>query len=147
MAPFSHLPALRAHVRLRAEDRPGIYRMLGADGAVIYVGKSVRVRARVLSYFNAPEGDKAELLMREARAVEWEYVPNEFAALLGEMRLIQRHRPRWNVQHKRRPHFCFVKLSGGPAPRRGHPPGRGERGLLRTLSGSTTGRRGRARDP
>ena len=117
MAPFSHLPALRAHVRLRAEDRPGIYRMLGADGAVIYVGKSVRVRARVLSYFNAPEGDKAELLMREARAVEWEYVPNQFAALLGEMRLIQRHRPRWNVQHKRRPHFCFVKLSGGPAPR------------------------------
>ena len=70
MAPFSHLPALRAHVRLRAEDRPGIYRMLGADGAVIYVGKSVRVRARVLFYFNAPEGDKAELLMREARAVE-----------------------------------------------------------------------------
>jgi excinuclease ABC subunit C len=113
----SFLPALREHVRLVAEDRPGVYRMLDGSGDVLYVGKSVRVRARVLSYFNAPEGDKPELLMREARAVEWEYVPNEFEALLKEMRLIQRHRPRYNVQHKRRPSYCFVKLTREPAPR------------------------------
>ena len=82
---MSLLPALREHVRLKAEDRPGIYRMLDGNGGVIYVGKSVRVRTRVLSYFNAPEGEKAELLMREARAIEWEYVPNEFEALLKEI--------------------------------------------------------------
>jgi excinuclease ABC subunit C len=100
---MSFLVALREQIRLAAEDRPGIYRMLGEDRAVIYVGKSVRVRARLFSYFNAPAGEKPELLLRETRAIEWEYVPNEFAALLGEMRLIQRHRPRWNVQHKRKP--------------------------------------------
>jgi excinuclease ABC subunit C len=111
------LPALREHVRLKAEDRPGIYRVLGAGGEVIYVGKSVRVRSRLLSYFVAAAGEKADLLMREAHAIEWDYVANEFAALLGEMRLIQRHRPRWNVQHKRKPTFCFVKLSKDPAPR------------------------------
>ena len=43
---MAFLPSLREHVRLRAEDRPGIYRMLGEDGAPIYVGKSVRVRSR-----------------------------------------------------------------------------------------------------
>jgi excinuclease ABC subunit C len=113
----SFLPALREHVRAQAEDRPGVYRMLDGNGDVLYVGKSVRVRGRVLSYFNAAEGEKPELLMREARAVEWEYVPNEFEALLKEMRLIQRHRPRYNVQHKRRPSYGFVKLTREPAPR------------------------------
>src|SRR5688500_968791 len=114
---MSFLPALREHVRAKAEDRPGVYRMLDGNGDVLYVGKSVRVRTRVLSYFNAEKDEKPELLMREARAVEWEYVPNEFEALLKEMRLIQRHRPRYNHQHKRPPAYCFVKLTREPAPR------------------------------
>ena len=114
---MSVLPALREHVRLRAEDRPGVYRMIDENGDVLYVGKSVRLRTRVLSYFNAPRGEKPESIMGQARAVEWEYVPNEFAALLSEMRLIQRHRPRFNVRHKRRPAYCFVKLTREPAPR------------------------------
>lgn len=91
--------------------------MIGPDGDVIYVGKSVRVRSRVLSYFTADEEEKAGAILREARTVEWEYVPNEFGALLREMRLIQRHRPRWNVQHKRRPAYCFVKITRDLAPR------------------------------
>lgn len=114
---MSFLPALREHIRLEAEDRPGVYRMLDGNGDVLYVGKSVRVRTRVLSYFNAEEGKKPELLMREACAVEWEYVPNEFEALLKELRLIQRHRPRYNAQHKRPPAYCFVKLTRDLAPR------------------------------
>jgi excinuclease ABC subunit C len=114
---MSILPALREHIRLKAEDRPGVYRMIGGEGQVVYVGKSVRVRSRVLSYFNAGRGEKGEAILREARAVEWEYVPNEFAALLREMRLIQRHRPRYNVQHKRRPAYCFVKITRELAPR------------------------------
>ena len=80
---MSVLPALREHVRLRAEDRPGVYRMIDQNGDVLYVGKSVRVRSRVLSYFNALPGEKPESIMRQARAVEWEYAPNEFAALLS----------------------------------------------------------------
>lgn len=87
---MSILPAFREHIRLRAEDRPGVYRMTGCEGDIPYVEKSVRTRSRILSYFNAWAGDKPDLLMRETRAVEWEYVPNEFAALLREMRLIQR---------------------------------------------------------
>ncbi len=39
-------PALRAYVRQHAEDRPGIYRMLGPEKEVLYVGKSVRVKSR-----------------------------------------------------------------------------------------------------
>jgi excinuclease ABC subunit C len=50
-APDAHLPVLKAHVRAEARDRPGVYRMLGHDGEILYVGKSKQLRTRLLSYF------------------------------------------------------------------------------------------------
>lgn len=91
--------------------------MYGTDDRLLYVGKSVRVRTRVLSYFRAPPGEKAGELIREARRIEWDYVPDEFGALVREMRLIQRHRPKYNVQHKRKRAYAFVKVTREPAPR------------------------------
>lgn len=114
-----HLPALRAHVRAGAEDRPGIYRMLGASGEVVYVGKSKRVRSRLLSYFRAlyPE-EKGARIVREAATIEWEYTSSEFAALLHELRLIKRLRPRFNVAMKRdAQHWAFIKVMRPPAPK------------------------------
>src|SRR5690625_6672057 len=46
---------LRESVLESAEDRPGTYRMVGADGEHLYVGKSVRIRTRLLSYFRAAD--------------------------------------------------------------------------------------------
>ncbi len=110
-------PTLREHVRARAENRPGVYRMAGPGGELLYVGKSIRVRTRLLSYFRAAPGEKAWDLIRSATSVQWEYIPNEFAALVREMRLIQSGRPRYNVQHKRRRIHAFVKITREPAPR------------------------------
>jgi excinuclease ABC subunit C len=117
----SHVPAqaavLREQVRTRAENRPGVYRMHGAGDELLYVGKSVRIRSRLLSYFRAPEGDKAHELVQETTRVEWEYIPNEFAALVEEMKLIQRWQPKYNVQHRRRRIYAFVKVTREIAPR------------------------------
>ena len=115
----AQLAAMRAHVRATAEDRPGVYRMLAADGEIVYVGKSKRVRTRLLSYFRCafPE-EKGARIVREAERIEWEYTPSEFAALLEELRLIKRFRPRLNVAMKRDArHFAFIKLTRGPAPK------------------------------
>ena len=109
--------ALREYVRTHAENRPGVYQMLGADGAPLYVGKSIRVRTRLLSYFRAPPGEKATKLIRETGRIRWEYIPNEFSTLVREMRLIQRWQPRFNVQHKRKRMYAFVKLTREIAPR------------------------------
>ena len=43
----------------------------------------------------------------------WEYEPSEFAALLRELELIKRFRPRFNVRHKRDGSYSFLKLSAG----------------------------------
>ena len=110
-------PTLREHVRARAENRPGVYRMFGPDGRLLYVGKSVRVRSRLLSYFRAARGEKAWELVREAAHIEWDYIPNEFAALVREMKQIQSAQPRFNVQHRRRKIYVFVKITNETAPR------------------------------
>ncbi len=108
---------LRERVRASARNRPGTYRMLGEGGEVLYVGKSKQVRTRLLSYFRAKDGEKAGRIIRESHEVAWEYEPSEFAALLRELQLIKRHRPRFNVRHKRDGVYSFLKLTGGAAPR------------------------------
>jgi excinuclease ABC subunit C len=111
------LPRLRAQVREGAKNLPGTYRMLAEGGEVLYVGKSKQVRTRLLSYFRAKQGDKALRILREAHALEWEYEPSEFAALLRELQLIKQFRPRFNVRHKRDGSYSFLKLTQGAAPK------------------------------
>jgi excinuclease ABC subunit C len=113
------LADLRKLVRQGAEDRPGVYRMVSEGGEVVYVGKSKRVRSRLLSYFRAafPE-EKGARIVREAAAIEWTYVPSEFGALLEELRQIKRLRPRFNFAMKRDArNYAFVAISREPAPR------------------------------
>ena len=109
---------MRGQVKADAKDLPGVYRWLAPDGEVVYVGKSKRVRSRLLSYFRCGPDDKAARILRAAHAIEWEYQPSEFAALLHELRMIKRFRPRYNVQMKRDArHYSFIKVTRGPAPK------------------------------
>jgi excinuclease ABC subunit C len=110
------LAAMRADVRARCADRPGVYRMTSADGEIVYVGKSKRVRTRLLSYFRCDPDEKGSRIVRAATSIDWEYTPSEFAALLAELRLIKKLRPRLNVSMKRDArHFAFIKVTRGPA--------------------------------
>jgi len=108
---------LRDNVRAEVENRPGVYRMFGPGDELLYVGKSVRLRTRLLSYFRAPRGEKSWDLIQETSRIEWDYIPNEFFALIREMKLIQQWQPRFNVQHRRRRIYAFVKVTSEPAPR------------------------------
>jgi excinuclease ABC subunit C len=113
-----HLAALRTSVKKGAAARPGVYRMLSEDGSVLYIGKSKRVRARLLGYFRCGPREKGASILHETRRIEWEYTPNEFAALLSELRLIKRYRPRFNVASKRDlRHYAFIRITGGRAPK------------------------------
>ncbi len=91
--------------------------MFGPGDELLYVGKSIHVRSRVLSYFRAARGEKAWELIREATRIEWDYMPNEFLSLISEMKLIQERQPRFNVQHKRKRIYAFVKITAELAPR------------------------------
>jgi excinuclease ABC subunit C len=139
-AETSRLRELRETVRQGAVDRPAVYRMLAEHGEVIYVGKSKRLRTRLLSYFRGiyPD-DKGARVLREAYAIEWTYVPSEFAALLEELRQIKRLRPRLNVALKRDArNYAFIGITRGLAPRLVVLRGTGSRGES-TVYGPFTG--------
>jgi excinuclease ABC subunit C len=116
--PAADLDALKARVRALAEDRPGVYRMTDPAGRVLYVGKAKRLRTRLLSYFRASyPDDKAARILHAASDIAWDVVPSEFAAYLGELRAITKHRPPFNWHMNRKRKEAFVAVSGGPAPR------------------------------
>lgn len=110
-------PGLREFVRAHAENRPGVYRMLGPAGQVLYVGKSIRVRTRLLSYFRADRGEKAAEILGFTERLEWDDHASEFSALLEEFREIRRVRPPFNVQHKKERAVCFARIPREPAAR------------------------------
>ena len=109
--------ALKAYVKEHAENRPGVYRMVGPGPQVLYIGKSIRVRGRLLSYFRADPGEKAAEILGFTERVEWDNHPSEFAALLEEFRAIRRLRPPFNVQHKKERAVCFIRIPREPAAR------------------------------
>ena len=93
-------------------DKPGCYLMKNAGGRIIYVGKAVNLRARVRSYFHATaqEDVKTHKLVREIADLEWIVVGSELEALILEMNLIKRHRPRFNVRLKDDKRFPYIKV-------------------------------------
>lgn len=108
---------LRAGVRERAPKLPGVYGMLGRYGDLIYVGKAKSLRARLMSYFRDSRDPKAGRILGQTHTLVWETVPDEFGALVRELELIRRHRPRFNVLGQPgRQRYCYVCLGRGPAP-------------------------------
>ncbi len=108
---------LRKGVRQFAPNCPGVYGMLDPLGRLIYVGKSKRLRGRLLSYFlPKDEDDKSGRIIENSHAIVWQPQPSEFAALLREQYLIRRFQPRFNVQGlPKRQQPIFVCLGKSPA--------------------------------
>ncbi len=109
---------LRKGLRKNCPRGPGVYGILGARGELIYVGKAKSLRTRLFCYLRRKGRErKATYIIRHAATIVWEGSDNEFAALLRELELIQRWRPRFNVHgqpsRRRRTYLC---LGRAPAP-------------------------------
>src|SRR6266516_7756684 len=67
----TRIAEMHADIRARAKNRPAVYRMVAADGEVVYVGKSKQLRSRLLSYFRGAYPDeKGARILREAHTIE-----------------------------------------------------------------------------
>src|SRR5438105_3941929 len=89
---------LRTRVRLLCPATPGVYGMVDGNGELIYIGKAKSLRLRLLSYFRPRSRErKAARIIGQTKTLAWELCPNEFSALLRELELIRRWRPRCNV--------------------------------------------------
>ena len=93
-------------------SKPGCYLMKDQGGVVIYVGKAISLKNRVRSYFHADNGhdNKTRRLVREIRDLEWILVGSELEALILEMTLIKKHRPKYNVRMKDDKRYPYIKI-------------------------------------
>jgi DNA polymerase-3 subunit epsilon len=97
---------------------PGVYCFYGANAHPIYIGKSVDLKARVLSHFSNDHASGADLrLSQEVRRIEWEQTAGETGALLREAELVKTRLPAHNIALRRRRNQVFVTLDADVRPR------------------------------
>src|SRR5207249_1534970 len=101
---------------------PGVYHLLDRAGRLLYVGKAVRLRERLASYFTNARGHSARVLdlIRHTHDFHITETGSELAAALLEARQIRALKPPYNRQRKHLPRVGFLKLTDrGRYPRLG----------------------------
>lgn len=129
--PAMHIPARRRlefdeariyeypeHLRASVEalpPLPGVYTFHGeaGDALPLYIGKSVNLRARVLSHLRNP--DEARLL-RQTRLITHQRTAGEVGALLLEASLIKQQQPLYNQKLRRSRQLCALRLDAAGRP-------------------------------
>ena len=114
-APAGTLAAGRAAIARFAKLAPsasGVYRMIDAQGDVLYVGKAKNIRKRVTAYAR-PTGHDSRISRMIAATVSLEFVSTktETEALLLEANLIKRLRPRFNVLLRDDKSFPYILIT------------------------------------
>ena len=101
--------------RLRAvPDAPGVYLLRDASEQVIYVGKALRLRDRLRSYFGSaapqPLSPRISELLRKIHDFEFMTCANEVEALVLECNLIKHYRPRFNIKLRDDKNYLYLKV-------------------------------------
>ena len=99
--------------RLQAvPESPGVYLFRDNRAQVIYVGKALRLRDRLRSYFTPGYAQTTRVaeLIRKAHDFEFVTTANEVEALVLENNLIKNYRPRFNIRLKDDKNYLYLKL-------------------------------------
>ncbi len=91
--------------------KPGVYIMMDAQGAVIYVGKAKMLKNRVSQYFgHTGHNDKTMAMVSQVSDFDVIVVKSEFEALVLESSLIKRHQPKYNILLKDDKGYPFIRI-------------------------------------
>ncbi|WP_033827681.1 excinuclease ABC subunit UvrC, partial [Bacillus andreraoultii] len=98
-------------------DLPGCYLMKDLEGIIIYVGKAKRLKNRVRSYFTGSHNNKTESLVAEIADFEYVVTSSNKEALLLEINLIKKYRPKYNMLLKDDKNYPYIKITAERHPR------------------------------
>jgi excinuclease ABC subunit C len=106
--------------KLRAlPEEPGVYLFKDASGKIIYIGKALVLRNRVMQYFQQEHDGRYqyEQLIKNIADVEVIVTDTELEALILENSLVRDRKPRYNVMLKDDKSFPFLRVTNEPFPR------------------------------
>ncbi len=110
-------PLLETPVR-DIPEAPGVYLFYGEGPLPLYIGKSVKLRSRVLSHFQSDHKAAREMrIAQEIRTVQWRETAGELGALLLESRLVKEMQPVYNRQLRRQNQLCAWRVAPEAATR------------------------------
>ncbi len=111
----THLKAILATL----PNQSGVYRMLGAAGELLYIGKAKNLKNRVSSYFvKTIEHPKTRALVARIRHIETLVTRSETEALLLEQNLIKQFKPPYNILMRDDKSYLYLYISADqPYPR------------------------------
>ena len=102
---------------LKAPSSSGVYMWRNAEQTVIYVGKAKNLKNRLTSYFSGERQIKTQLLVSNAKSIEYITTSNEYEAFLLENNLIKKYSPRYNIQLKDGKSYPSLKITNEEFPR------------------------------
>ena len=98
--------------------RPGVYIMKNAQGNVIYVGKSRKLKNRVSQYFqNSEKNAKTAGMVRAVKDFDYYVCDTEIEALSLENTLIKQYNPKYNIRLKDAKSYPYIKITDELYPR------------------------------
>jgi excinuclease ABC subunit C len=92
--------------------KPGVYRMLGKEGQILYVGKAKDLKNRLSSYFRGTlTNSRIFAMVKQICNVEIAITTTEAEALLLESNLIKQHSPHYNIRLKDGKGYPYIYIS------------------------------------
>jgi DNA polymerase-3 subunit epsilon len=88
-------------------EAPGVYFFHGDNDVVLYIGKSINLRARVMSHFSGDHRVNKDMqIARQIKRIDWKQTAGELGALLLESKLVKQLTPVHNRQLRRNSQLC-----------------------------------------
>ncbi|MAZ91944.1 MAG: excinuclease ABC subunit C [Maricaulis sp.] len=104
-------PKVIADYVKRLPPRPGVYRMIGEDGQILYVGKARNLKNRVSNYAaGRGHSNRIALMIALTHSMEFVVTQTETEALLLEANLIKRLKPRFNILLRDDKSFPYILI-------------------------------------